>query len=69
MLPNPQRLDREGLEGRVGSASYMPAVGATGHTETTRALQRLFDRHQQDGTVTLEQETEIYFGRLGGDVS
>ena len=29
-----------------------------------RELRRIFDAHQQDGGVTFEYETEVYWGRL-----
>jgi hypothetical protein len=28
-------------------------------------LRRLFDRHQRDGRVVFEYDTQVYWGRLG----
>ena len=64
-LPNEHVLDRAGLEGRVLSASYVPAPGQPGHEALLEALQALFDRHQRQGRVTFEYETRIFLGMLG----
>lgn len=61
-LPNEQRLDWPGLKGRLLSSSYTP-----GPLDPTRApmlerLKEMFDRHQADGVVRLEYDTEVYFG-------
>ena len=62
-FPNQQRLDREGLVGRLSSTSYAPAPGTPDHDTMEHELDRLFDRHQQDGIVTLVYETSVYYGR------
>jgi SAM-dependent methyltransferase len=64
VLPNEQRLDYAGLEGRLLSSSYVPAVGAPGHAPMVAALKVLFDRHQRGGVVRLLYDTRIYCGRL-----
>lgn len=65
VLPNEQRFDYPGLEGRLLSSSYVPPPGAPGHREMIDALHRLFDRHQRDQTVRLEYDTRIYYGQVG----
>jgi ubiquinone/menaquinone biosynthesis C-methylase UbiE len=60
-----QVFDREGLEGRVVSSSYIPDVTHPGHGPMIDALERLFASHQQDGRVRFEYETRAYYGRLG----
>jgi SAM-dependent methyltransferase len=61
-LSNEQRLDREGLIGRVLSASYAPEPGHSGHEEMIAALDRLFLRHEDNGEVVLRYRTEVYHG-------
>jgi SAM-dependent methyltransferase len=63
-LPNEQVFDYAGLEGRLLSSSYVPAVGDPRHEPMLAALARLFDEHQQNNQVRFEYETELYFGRL-----
>lgn len=63
-LPNEQRLDREGLLGRVLSASYAPEPGHPGHAPMVEALDRLFHRHESGGQVALRYRTEVYHGTL-----
>jgi SAM-dependent methyltransferase len=60
VLPNAQRLDRDGLRGRACSASYVPKTGPEG-ARLIELLDELFDRFR-DSTdhVTLVYETEIY---------
>ncbi len=61
---NEQVLDLEGLEGRLLSVSYIPARGEPGSEAMLRAAERIFDEHQTGGTVTIEYDTEVYYGRL-----
>jgi SAM-dependent methyltransferase len=62
--PNQQVFDFEGLRGRAMSASYVPLPGQPGHAEILAGLRELFDAHQQDGRVTFEYETEVFYGRI-----
>ena len=59
-----QSLDREGLRGRMLSASYLPAPGDPGHEALEPAVERLFDAHAVNGEVVLEYDTFAYLGRL-----
>ncbi len=63
-LANHQRLDFEGLRGRLLSASYIPQEGHPGYEPMLRDLQRLFGDYQDGGAVTLEYDTRLYFGQL-----
>ena len=63
-LPNAQEFDFEGLSGRLRSSSYAPAQGQPQFEPMMEELQRVFDRHQQNGIVRMEYRTHIYAGRL-----
>lgn len=64
---NFQYFDADGLIGRARSASYMPAQGDPRLGAATQALQALFHRHQQHGTVRVEYDTEIHIGWWGNE--
>jgi SAM-dependent methyltransferase len=61
---NPQLLDRDGLTGRILSASYMPHRGHPSYPPMLGAIDNMFDEHQIDGRVRLEQETVMFYGQL-----
>ncbi len=63
-LANEQRLDLDGLIGRVLSASYSPEPGQAGHAPMVEALETLFGKYQCDGEVVLRYRTEVYHGTL-----
>ncbi len=63
-LENKQRFDGEGLRGRVLSSSYTPGPDDPRHAAMLAALDELFARHQHDGTVTFEYDTQIFLGRI-----
>lgn len=63
-LRNSQRLDHDGLRGRLLSCSYAPAEGEPGHREMLDDLAAVFDEHQEEGFVTLRYDTQLYLGRL-----
>ena len=62
---NSHQLDRQGLVGRLMSASYFPLPGSPLHEEAVRRATELFDRHERNGLVTFEYRTEVYAGQLG----
>ena len=68
-FPNEQTFDLDGLIGRAMSASYVPLPGRPGHDEIRTGLRELFREHQQNGHVTFEYETEVFFGRLSNPKS
>ena len=57
-FPNAQILDREGLLGRACSSSYV-AHGVADKAAFARELDRVFDHHQKDGTVTFDYRTVV----------
>jgi SAM-dependent methyltransferase len=61
---NEQRLDFEGLKGRVLSSSYMPTESQRGYAEMVAALERVFNEHAETDHVCIEYDTEIYFGHV-----
>ena len=64
VFANAQSLDRDGLRGRVLSASYTPVPGTPGHAELMAGVDQLFERHHVAGRVTIPYDTELYAGRL-----
>lgn len=63
-FPYRQLFDLEGLAGRVMSSSYCPLPGHPNYEPMMEALRTLFDSTQQDGTVSFDYETEIYWGEV-----
>ncbi len=63
-VDNFQTLDWDGLRGRLLSSSYVPAAGQPGHEQMLAGLERLFAKHQSDGQVTIEYDTQVFAGRL-----
>ena len=61
---NAQRLDLDGLRGRLLSSSYVPGEGEPGSDEMLREAERLFREHCTGGRVTIEYDTRVYYGRL-----
>lgn len=61
---NSQMFDYEGLEGRLLSSSYTPEPGHPNYEPMLQALRTLFDRHQQQGQIAFEYETELYYGHV-----
>ena len=62
---NAQHFDLDGLRGRLLSSSYAPEPGDAGYAPLMAALDQLFAAHAVGGQVTLEYDTEVYYGRLG----
>lgn len=60
---NEQRLDFDGLRGRLLSSSYIPKSGQR-HEAMIQALPKLFSDHANDDRVILEYDTNIYYGQL-----
>ena len=59
-----QPCDFTSLWGRAQSSSYAPAPGHPNHLPLRDALWALFEKHQQDGKVDFEYETELIIGSL-----
>ena len=63
-LPNYQDFDYTSLEGRLLSSSYAPQKGDPSYAPMITGLKQIFEKHQHDGRVRMEYDTNIYFGRL-----
>ena len=61
---NQQRLDFEGLKGRLMSSSYAPEPGHPRHAPMIAALHRVFDRHQRNGEIVYPYRSLVYFAPL-----
>ena len=60
---NQQQLDFDGLRGRLLSSSYVPKAGEK-YEAMMRELPHLFSSHAENGQVTLEYDTKIFYGQL-----
>lgn len=63
-FPNAQTLDWEGLQGRLFSCSYMPAVDQPGAEPMLKDLRSLFQQHQRNGRVRIAYRTELHVGLI-----
>jgi SAM-dependent methyltransferase len=63
-FPNCQRIDFDGLRGRLLSSSYAPQVGHPQHAAMLAALRDLFDVSAVDGRVDFEYRTRVFVGTL-----
>jgi ubiquinone/menaquinone biosynthesis C-methylase UbiE len=61
---NFQYFDLEGLKGRILSSSYMPPEGHKDFDFMMSVLKKIFNRFQENGKVTIEYDTKIYYGKL-----
>lgn len=65
VFKNEQRLDFEGLWGRLISSSYVPEAHTHEATEMKQELLGLFDKYSTQNQISLLYETLIYIQRLG----
>jgi SAM-dependent methyltransferase len=63
-LETRQKLDYAALQGRLLSSSYTPGPKHPRHEPMLRELRRIFDNHQDNGNVSLEYKTLVYYGQL-----
>jgi SAM-dependent methyltransferase len=63
-FPTRQELDWQGIRGRLLSSSYTPLEGHPNHEPMLQELRIMFESSQRNGTVTVEYDTEIHYGRL-----
>jgi ubiquinone/menaquinone biosynthesis C-methylase UbiE len=59
-----QNLDYPALEGRLRSSSYTPEPDNIKYQPMLAELRRIFDVHQSSGSVVMEYDTRVFYGRL-----
>lgn len=59
-----QHFDWQGLQARVLSSSYVPGPDDPRQPAFVELLRRLFDQHANNGSVTWEYDTWVYYGTL-----
>jgi SAM-dependent methyltransferase len=68
-LENSQHFDFESLKGRVRSSSYTPEPRDPNFGRMLVALEQIFNANQNDGRVTMQYDTRVYYGRLKSKIS
>jgi SAM-dependent methyltransferase len=61
---NKQQFDYKGLKGRLLSSSYAPMEGHSNHRAMVDELGKIFKTFQENGQVTFEYDTKVYYGKL-----
>jgi SAM-dependent methyltransferase len=61
---NPQVYDLEQLKGRVRSSVIAAQPGHPRYAEMLDALEAIFQMYQVEGRVTIEHDTEVWYGQL-----
>jgi SAM-dependent methyltransferase len=64
-IPNAQRVDFEGLKGRLLSASYAPKQGDPGFGEAMAELKDIYLRHAGPEGLDFGYATRLRFGTIG----
>ena len=68
-LPGTRVLSWDELAGLLQSASYTPQKSDANFAAMMGALRELFLKHQENGRVTWNYTTHIYFGQLPGSAN
>lgn len=63
-LENRQTFDREALEGRLLSSSFVPGPDDPRSGPMLEELAGVFCEHQRGGEVVFEYDTRVFYGRL-----
>lgn len=61
---NSQLFNYDELAGRLLSSSYAPAAGHPNHEPMMTELREIFDSTQQDGRVSFDYVTQLFWGEL-----
>ncbi|HEV8368412.1 MAG TPA: class I SAM-dependent methyltransferase [Pyrinomonadaceae bacterium] len=64
IFPNEQVFDLDGVRGSLFSSSYTPGPEHPNFAPMVRALERIFDKHQQNGHVVFDYDTKVFYGHL-----
>ena len=59
-----QKFEFVELKGRLLSSSYSPQPDSIVYPEMIADLKSLFDKHQVDNQVTIDYDTELFYGKL-----
>lgn len=59
-----QRLDADGVKGRLMSSSYCPLPGHPNYEPMMEKLASIFEANQENGFVTIVYDTELYWGSV-----
>ena len=62
-FPNNQLLDFPTLKGQLLSSSYIPTEEHPRFNDMMAALEDIFARYSNNGSIEIEQETKLYLGR------
>lgn len=62
VFPLKSPLTFEQLSGRMSSSSYVPLPGHPNYEPLMAELRKLFDATEQEGLISFDYETEIYWG-------
>jgi SAM-dependent methyltransferase len=63
-VENRQIFSFEGMRGRLLSSSYVPEQGDARYEPMLRTAEEIFNRHQMNGTISFDYDTNIYYGNL-----
>jgi SAM-dependent methyltransferase len=63
-FPNAQHLDGPGFRGRLFSSSYAPREGDATYTPMVERLEAIFRDHAENGVVTVDYETIVWYAAL-----
>lgn len=63
-FPNFQNFDFDGVRGRLRSSSYVPGADHPTFAPMMTELERIFNAHQENGEVSMDYTTHVYYGRL-----
>jgi len=61
---NFQEFDFDGVQGRLRGSSYVPGPERPTFAPMMAELKRIFDAHQQNGEVSMDYTTHVYYARL-----
>jgi ubiquinone/menaquinone biosynthesis C-methylase UbiE len=64
IFPSSQECDYAALEGRLLSSSYTPQRGHANYGPMLTQLREIFDQYAVDGFVSLEYNTQVFYGQL-----
>jgi SAM-dependent methyltransferase len=67
VFENRQVFNLDALRGRLLSSSFVPERGQPDHEAMMDELGAIFDAHQENGKVTFEYDTKVYYGQLTPD--